>query len=86
MFSHRTISLFSAAFFMLFFFIFISSGHEHIVKALKKRFIKHKIGEVESAIDAKCKKSISKTMIIYLFKPKGVCWKGFIWEKRFRRP
>jgi len=35
-----TLSLFSAGFFILFFFIFISSSHEHIIEAIKKRYIK----------------------------------------------
>ncbi|MEE9430600.1 MAG: AI-2E family transporter [Melioribacteraceae bacterium] len=35
-----TLSLFSAGFFVLFFFIFVSSGHNQIIAAIKKRYIK----------------------------------------------
>ncbi len=35
-----TLSLFSAGFFVLFFFIFVSSSHKHIISAIKNRYIK----------------------------------------------
>lgn len=35
-----TISIFSAGFFVLFFFIFVSSSHKHIIAAIKDRYIK----------------------------------------------
>ena len=35
-----TISIFSAGFFVLFFFIFVSSSHKHIIAAVKSRYIK----------------------------------------------
>lgn len=34
-----TITLFSAGFFVLFFFIFVSSSHKHIISAIKNRYI-----------------------------------------------
>ncbi len=34
-----TLSIFSSSFFVLFFFIFVSSGHKKIIEAIKKRFI-----------------------------------------------
>ncbi len=35
-----TISIFSAGFFVLFFFIFVSSSHKHLIAAIKNRYIK----------------------------------------------
>ena len=35
-----TISIFSAGFFVLFFFIFVTSSHKHIISAVKNRYIK----------------------------------------------
>lgn len=35
-----TLSIFSAGFFVLFFFIFVSSSHKHIINAIKNRYIK----------------------------------------------
>jgi predicted PurR-regulated permease PerM len=35
-----TISIFSAGFFVLFFFVFVSSSHKHIIAAIKDRYIK----------------------------------------------
>ena len=35
-----TISIFSAGFFVLFFFIFVSTSHKHIITAIKTRYIK----------------------------------------------
>jgi AI-2 transport protein TqsA len=35
-----TISIFSAGFFVLFFFIFVSSSHKHIIAAIKNRYMK----------------------------------------------
>ncbi|MCB0731445.1 MAG: AI-2E family transporter [Ignavibacteriae bacterium] len=37
-----TLSLFSAGFFVLFFFIFVSSSHKHILTAIKNRYVKSK--------------------------------------------
>jgi len=35
-----TLSIFSAGFFVLFFFIFVSSSHKHLIAAIKNRYIK----------------------------------------------
>ncbi len=47
-----TLSLFSAGFFILFFFIFVSSSHERIIKAIKKRYIKRQ-SEISYTIEKK---------------------------------
>ena len=38
-----TLSLFSTVFFVLFFFIFVSTGHKKIIEAIKKRFVEKNI-------------------------------------------
>jgi predicted PurR-regulated permease PerM len=53
-----TLSLFSAGFFILFFFIFVSSSHEHIIEAIKKRYIKRQSEISLENIEATEKNSI----------------------------
>lgn len=38
-----TLSLFSTVFFVLFFFIFVSTGHKNILEAIKKRFVEKNV-------------------------------------------
>jgi predicted PurR-regulated permease PerM len=38
-----TLSLFSTVFFVLFFFIFVSTGHKNIIEAIKKRFVERNV-------------------------------------------
>lgn len=49
-----TISIFSAGFFVLFFFVFVNSSHKHIISAIKQRYMKS-----QSKIS---KKSLQKKM------------------------
>ncbi|MCB0746567.1 MAG: AI-2E family transporter [Ignavibacteriales bacterium] len=50
-----TLSIFSAGFFVLFFFIFVNSSHKHIINAIKKRYLK---AQTESSL-----KRVKKSLI-----------------------
>jgi AI-2 transport protein TqsA len=50
-----TLSLFSTVFFVLFFFIFVSTGHRNIIEAIKKRFVDRNIKTSMKAAKKKSK-------------------------------
>ncbi|MBN1638200.1 MAG: AI-2E family transporter [Ignavibacteriales bacterium] len=55
-FFNSTLSLLSTVFFVLFFFIFISSGHEKIISAIKLRFSERRVAESLKKVKKELKK------------------------------
>ena len=50
-----TVSIFSAGFFVLFFFVFVSSSHKHIIAAIKNRYMKSQSQISEKTLKKKIK-------------------------------
>ena len=57
-----TLSLFSTVFFVLFFFIFVSTGHKNIIEAIKKRFVERNVKSSIKELKKKRKPEIDSSV------------------------